>query len=105
MNILELPRFLPPEEVFEALIPDKGILIERIISSGQSSPEGFWYQQERDEWVVLLQGFAALSWENGKVLEMKAGDCLLIPAGEKHRVDATSQNPPCIWLAVHGRLA
>jgi len=58
MNLFRLPDTLPDEEFFEALIPDKGVLIERIVSIGQSSPEGFWYDRDRDEWVVLLQGHA-----------------------------------------------
>ena len=104
MNLFELPQTLPGEELFEPLAPDHGVLIERIISTGQVTPKGAWYDQERDEWVALLQGEAAISYEDGRILELKAGDCVLIPAHEKHRVDRTSANPPCIWLAVHGRL-
>lgn len=104
MNLFKLPPEIPTEELFEALIPDQGVLIERIISSGQVSPPGFWYEQERDEWVVLLQGKARLAWENGRSLDMNPGDWVLIAAGERHRVEYTSQEPPCIWLAVHGRL-
>lgn len=92
------------EELVEQLIPDLGIAIERIVSTGQASPEGFWYRQGRDEWVALLQGEARLSWKNGKVVPMKAGDWILIPAGEEHRVDFTSNDPPCIWLAIHGKM-
>lgn len=104
MNIFRLPQELPPEELLEALIPDRGVLIERIISSGQATPEGEWYDQERDEWVVLLQGRAELGWEDGRRQELAAGDWLLIPAHDRHRVLWTSQHPPCIWLAVHGQL-
>ena len=104
-NIFHLETYLTlKQEYSEAIIPDKGVLIERIISTGHASPERYWYDQERDEWVVLLQGKAKLSWEAGKVLEMRAGDWVFIPAHERHRVDWTSQEPPCIWLAVHGRL-
>lgn len=108
MNIFQLPTDLiikeAKEEYFEALLPDCGVLIERIISTGQSSPEGFWYEQERDEWVVLLQGEARLAWPSGKIREMRAGDWIFIPAHERHRVDWTSEELPCIWLAVHGKL-
>jgi len=104
MNLFQLPAVMPEEELFESLIPDKGVLIERIVSTGQASPPGFWYDQERDEWVVLLQGQARLAWETGKVLEMKLGDWVFIPAHERHRVEYTSKEPPCIWLAVHGKL-
>ena len=104
MNLLQLPTPLPGSELIEALIPDRGILIERIISSGQTTPPGAWYDQERDEWVVLLQGQARLAWENGSELALEAGDWVFIPAHERHRVEYTSVQPPCIWLAVHGRL-
>jgi cupin 2 domain-containing protein len=105
MNIFSLPLKLPLEEVVEPIIPDKGVLIERIISTGQVTPANVWLEQERDEWVVLLQGRAILSWENGKTLSMKVGDWVFISARERHRVEYTSKEPPCIWLAVHGRLA
>lgn len=104
LNLFKIPDILPGEEIFEALIPDRGILIERIISAGKASPEGFWYRQDRDEWVVLLQGRAKLAWENGKRMELKAGDWVFIPAHERHRVEWTSQEPACIWLAVHGKM-
>lgn len=104
MNLFRLPEVLPNEEIFEALIPDKGILIERIVSSGQVSPENFWYNQERDEWVVLLQGKAVIRWKDGKVKELSAGDWVFISAGEAHKVEFTSEDPPCIWLAVHGHM-
>ena len=104
MNLFSLPERLPPEEYIESLIPDKGTLIERIISVGQASPEGFWYDQPRDEWVAVLQGEAELSFADGRRLKLGPGDWHLIPAHERHRVERTSMNPPCIWLAVHGKL-
>lgn len=104
-NIFVLPEKLPSEELFEAILPDKGLLIERIISSGQVSPPGFWYDQDRDEWVVLLQGEAVLAWEDGRRRKLEPGDWAFIPAHVKHRVEYTSSEPPCIWLAVHGQLA
>jgi len=105
MNIFQLPPVLPEGEVFEALVLDHGILIERIISCGQITPQGQWYDQERDEWVVLLQGYAEISWEDSRIEKLHAGDWLLIPAHERHRVTYTSSDPPCIWLAVHARLS
>lgn len=104
MNLFKLPESLPNEEIFETLIPDQGILIERIVSSGQRSPEDFWYNQVRDEWVVLLQGQAMISWKDGRTKTLSAGDWVFIPSGEAHRVDFTSAHPPCIWLAVHGQM-
>jgi cupin 2 domain-containing protein len=104
-NLFDLPKLPGTEELFEPLIPDCGVLIERIVSTGQATPVGEWYDQERDEWVALLQGEALLSCEDGRVLALKAGDWVFISAHEKHRVERTSSEPPCIWLAVHGRLA
>jgi len=103
-NLYNLPNPLPEEELFEPLIPDRGVLIERVVSAGQTTPEGEWYDQHRDEWVVLLQGKAVLAYADGRILHLCPGDHVLIPAHEKHRVEKTSADPPCIWLTVHGCL-
>lgn len=92
------------EELFQALVPDQGILIERIISAGQFTPRGEWLIQDRDEWVVLLQGKAQLAFEDGYICSLGPGDWLLIEAGRPHRVEYTSSDPHCIWLAVHGQI-
>jgi len=102
-NLFSLPDPLPERERFESLIPDRGVLIERIISAGHATPADEWYDQERDEWVALLQGRAELEFDDGRKLRMSAGDHVLISTHEKHRVSWTSKNPPCIWLAVHGK--
>ncbi len=101
-NIFNLPLSLPNEELFEPLLSSKNILIERIISTGQITPPQQWYNQEKDEWVILLQGEAELLYDNNTRILLKAGDYLFIPAGQKHRVEYTSAEPPCIWLAIHG---
>lgn len=103
-NIFELPDNLPNREVFEPLLESDRILIERIISTGQTTPPDEWYDQARDEWVMLLQGEARLAYEDGSSIELKRGDYILIPAHQKHRVEYTSENPPCIWLAIHSDL-
>lgn len=104
-NIFKLESPPPyPEELFEPLIQTGDLLIERIISTGQSTPEGEWYDQDRDEWVVLLTGQATLRFDDGSHLCMKAGDYFFIPAHLRHRVETTISHPPCIWLAVHGSL-
>lgn len=103
-NLFELPDLQGlDQELFQDIIRTPGILIERIVSTGQVTPPGEWYDQERDEWVLLLSGNATLSFSNHAV-DLKAGDYLLIPAHCKHRVDKTSDDPPCIWLAIHGDL-
>lgn len=101
-NIFNLPSPLPNKELFESLISTDNISIERIISTGQTTPQGEWYDQDLDEWVILLQGFASLTYADGAATNLTPGDYLLIPAHRKHRVEYTSSEPPCIWLAIHG---
>lgn len=103
-NLFDLPTHSSTDEVFEPLLASDRCLIERIISTGQTTPTGQWYDQARDEWVVLLQGEATLAYETGVTIALKAGDYVLIPAHQKHRVEYTSAHPPCIWLAIHGDL-
>ena len=98
-NIFKLPDKLPPEELFEAIF-DNGILIERVVSTGQTTPEGEWYDQERDEWLIVLQGEGELGYEDGSRIKLATGDYLFIPARQKHRVEYTSSEPPCIWLTI-----
>jgi cupin 2 domain-containing protein len=102
-NLFVLPDLLPPEEVFEAILGRDRVLIERIISTGQCTPPGEWLEQAAEEWVVLLQGEAEVSYFEGERFALTAGEYLLIPAHQKHRVEKTSVEPPCIWLAVHLR--
>lgn len=89
-------------ETFEALLTQAGVRIERIISTGQSSPPGFWYCQPQNEWVIVLQGSACLQLE-GETEErvLRVGDFVNIPAFCKHRVEWTDFNETTIWLAVH----
>jgi cupin 2 domain-containing protein len=92
-----LPDLVQGED-FEELLCEKNILIERIVSSDR--PEPTLYDQEQDEWVLLLQGHATLEVK-GKAVELQTGDYLFIPARTPHRVLATSRDPQCVWLAVH----
>ncbi|MEM8777809.1 MAG: cupin domain-containing protein [Cyanobacteria bacterium P01_G01_bin.49] len=103
-NIFNLPNFLNHQELFETIVSTKILKIERIISTGQITPKGIWYDQAQDEWVILLQGEAQLSYEDGSIINLKIGDYLLLKAHQKHRVEYTSIDPPCIWLAIHGQL-
>jgi len=89
-------------ETFETLLTQPGVIIERIISTGQSSPPDFWYCQPQNEWVMVLQGSAGLQLEGeSEVRVLQAGDCLNIPALCKHRVEWTDAKETTIWLAVH----
>ena len=99
-NLFDLPDPLPDHEVFTRLIDSGAVKIERIVSTGQTTPAGQWYDQDRDEWVALIQGEAVIEYENGKELRLSAGDHVLLPAHCLHRVAYTSTDPPCIWLAV-----
>lgn len=100
-NIFNLPLQLPQEELFETIYSNDNILIERIISTGQTTPPGEWYDQDRDEWIILLQGEAELSYADGSRLKLGVGDYVFLPAHHKHRVEYTSSEPICIWLAIH----
>ncbi|NJL52782.1 MAG: cupin domain-containing protein [Hydrococcus sp. SU_1_0] len=99
-NIFELPKQLPTAELFETLLNHDQITIKRIISTGQVTPVGEWYDQEQNEWLIVLQGEAELSYEDNSRIKLTTGDYLLIPAQQKHRVEYTSTEPPCIWLTV-----
>ncbi|MCG9730125.1 cupin domain-containing protein [Shewanella sp. Isolate13] len=100
-NIFEaLPQDLT-QEVFEPLVTGSNLLIERIISKAHVTPAGQWYNQQRSEWVMLLQGAAKLEFEDGKEVDLKLGDHLNIPAHVRHRVAWTSEEEETIWLAVH----
>lgn len=95
------PQTQLPEEIVEVLAEGTQIRIERIVSTGQASPAGFWYDQEEHEWVVLLSGEAGL-WIAGEDQPrvMRPGDYLNIPAHQKHRVEWTDAESPTLWLAV-----
>lgn len=99
-NIFVLPDSLPDAEVFEPLAAGAGTKIERIISTGQATPEGEWYDQEQAEWVLLLQGEAVLLFDDGRRYCLTPGDHVFIPPHERHRVESTTTEPPCIWVAV-----
>lgn len=104
MNLFDLPDPLSDEEEITELLRSTDIRIERIVSSGQTTPEGQWYDQEQDEWVALIQGEATLEYENGEQLRLSAGDHVLLPAHCVHRVAHTGAQPPCIWIAVFADL-
>lgn len=99
-NLFEdLPARLP-EELTSVLAESQHVRIERIVSTGQGSPDDFWYDQSEHEWVVVLQGAAVLEFEDNRQLPMNAGDHVLISAHERHRVQSTSPDETTVWLAV-----
>ncbi len=96
----DLPADLP-EELVDVLASGGHVRVERIVSTGQASPAGFWYDQAEAEWVVVLRGEARLLVEGDDgPLVMKPGDHLLLPAHRRHRVEWTSPTEPTVWLAV-----
>lgn len=90
-----------PEELLQTLTGNERVRIERIVSRGQASPEGFWYDQEQDEFVLLAQGEAELELQDpAERVRLVPGDWLVIPAHRRHRVAWTSSRQDSIWLAV-----
>ena len=90
-----------PEELFTPLVRGRGVRIERIVSRGHTSPDGFWYEQEESEFVLITQGSARLAIEGrAEELSLEAGEYVVLPAGLRHRVSATSADEDTIWLAV-----
>lgn len=99
-NIYDNIEIASKEEVITPLLQHKNVTIERIVSSGQVTPEDKPYQQQHDEWVIVLQGEAILKLENRQIT-LNAGDSLLIPQNIRHWVTYTSTEPKVIWLVVH----
>jgi len=103
-NLLENLPGPGAEEEFFTLAEFRGARIERIVSTGQASPPGFWYDQEQAEWVMLLSGSASLLLEGEEAPRiLRPGDYVEIPARMKHRVEWTDAKEPTVWLAVHAR--
>jgi len=98
-NLLEQIPSQLSEELFTTLIEKPGMKLERIVSDGHASPKNFWYDQPQNEWILLLSGSAVLRVGKKKV-ELKTGDCLLLPAHQKHRIESTSKTEKTVWLAL-----
>jgi cupin 2 domain-containing protein len=102
INLLTLPAADLKEEYFETLLQRPGVRVERIVSTGQATPDGEWYDQTWDEWVLLLAGAAALQLEGESDLRrLEPGDSLLLPAHCRHRVAWTAPDRQTVWLALH----
>ena len=88
-------------EITEALLSARGVRLERIVSHGQVSPPGFWYDQDEAEWVLVLSGSArlAIAGEREDRL-LREGDAIFLPAHCRHRVTWTDPDFPTIWLAL-----
>ncbi|WP_286765505.1 MULTISPECIES: cupin domain-containing protein [Rhodopirellula] len=100
MNLFEdVPTQLPSEHI-EVLAEGESVRIERIVSTGHATDPDNWYDQEQDEWVVVLKGEAKLRFDDGELVTMTSGDHLLIPANRRHRVEWTTPDEPTVWIAV-----
>jgi len=96
-----IPRYID-DEVFDTILASSDCEIKRIISKGNHSPSNYWYDQNKNEWVMVLKGAAVLKFKNSKkIVEMMAGDYVHIPAHCKHRVEWTDPDVETIWLAVY----
>jgi len=101
-NLFDNLQESSPDELIETLVSNPQVRIERIVSTGQATPPGQWYDQSEHEWVVLLAGGAKILFEgSAAALEMKPGDWINIPAHQRHRVERTDPAQATVWLAVH----
>jgi cupin 2 domain-containing protein len=93
-----------PEEIFQNIVRTGDVKIERIVSAGQATPEGEWYDQDQNEWVMVVRGSAGLIFEDSdEIVTLNEGDYVNIPAHVKHRVAWTDPHEKTVWLAVHYR--
>ena len=103
-NIFEEVLHTDETEVFTSLFKSDFIKIEKINGIRSYSEPGNWYDQQEDEWVVLLRGNAEIEFANKKIITLNAGDYIFIQAHKLHRIRQTSESPECLWLAIHGKL-
>ncbi len=105
MNVKNIFDDIPSEldeELFTTIHNAKKIRIERIVSQGQCSPQGFWYDQNENEWLIVLEGKASIEFQSDhEPAELQPGSYLNIPAHVKHRLARTSQTQQTVWLAIH----
>jgi cupin 2 domain-containing protein len=104
MNLLRDIPDARAGEITDAIVAAAGVRIERIVSLGQASPPGFWYDQEETEWVSLLAGAARLRFADEPEPHLiDPGDWIEIAPHRRHRVDWTDPTQPTVWLAVFYR--
>lgn len=97
----DIPAFFA-EEIFENILENEHFKLERILSAGQATPRGEWYDQQKAEWVLLLKGSAELRFEGeAETVKLEPGDYLHIPAHKRHRVQWTDEHEKTVWLALH----
>lgn len=105
MNLFDIDGIRTKSKEFsETILEGKDIRIERIVTIEPYEEPGEWYDQELDEWVVLLQGSAEIEYKSDKNKELQRGDSTFIPAHKIHRIKQSSRSQKCIWLAIHGKI-
>ena len=91
-----------PEELVTTILQAGNFRLQRIVSQGHASPPGFWYDQDDNEWVVVLEGRAAVQFEgDAEAVILERGSHLNIPAHVRHRVAWTDPQGKTVWLAIH----
>lgn len=88
-------------EDIATLLKANGVRLDRIVSHGAASPEGFWYDQPEAEWVMVLAGRVRLSLEGqNSEIALEPGDAIFLPARCRHRVSWTDPEQATIWLCL-----
>ena len=87
------------DEVFENLFCDKKLRVERIVSKGQTTADDYWYDQNSNEFVVVLQGCGIVLFDDKREFKLKKGDSLLIKSYQRHKVIFTDKTEETLWLA------
>jgi len=101
-NLFTHTKQASDSEVFETLLQTEAFKLERVVSTGQATPPGQWYDQDWDEWVVLLSGSAGLLFDGERDIRvLQPGDYLLVPAHTRHRVEWTETGAETVWLTLH----
>lgn len=100
-NLLKRLPAAKSAEVFTDLLTRPTFRVERIVSHGQSTPDDQPMVQDRDEWVLVLEGAAGIRIEDSDVVALSSGDHFLIPKGQPHWVAWTATDRPTVWLAIH----
>ncbi|MGB5919875.1 cupin [Arcobacter sp.] len=99
-NIFDKVNVDKNNEEYITLLREKSVRVERIVSNGQKSEDNFWYEQDENEFILLLEGDAIIEFEENREVKLIKGDFLDIKAREKHRIKYTSISQPTIWLAI-----
>ena len=95
----DIPKDLK-DEFFEDILVSENLQIERIVSYGHTSPKEGWHNQNKNEWVILIDGEAIISFKDSDDIKLKKGDYLNIERNVEHKVSWTKPKSETIWLAI-----